>query len=416
MTDVRTAPAPLPASLRLDEALTQTLHEDYVHLHRNPELSMQEHRTAAWIEARLDELGIEHERVGGTGVVGILRHPEGAEGRTVAYRADSDALPVKEDSGLDYASTARGTLPDGTEVPVMHACGHDTHVAMGLSAARVLARHPEAWAGTVVFVFQPGEETAAGARAMLEDGLWDRVPRPEAVIGQHVMPAQAGTVTYVPGDAMSLADSFKVVFTGKGAHGSMPDRSIDPILLASHAVTRLQGIVSREVAPSDRAVVTVGTFHAGLKENVIPDTAEIALNVRTPTPEAREKVSAAIHRILTAEALASGAPEPVIQRYNSFPRTHNDVAATGAVMAALAAELGEENVTETAPLMGSEDVGALADALGVPLVYWFLGGFEGEGLADNPANHTPQFAPLMEPTLTTGVHAALAGLLHFVGR
>ncbi|MGW5854088.1 MULTISPECIES: peptidase dimerization domain-containing protein [Micrococcus] len=242
------------------------------------------------------------------------------------------------------------------------------------------------------------------------------MPRPAAVLGQHVMPARAGTVHDVTGDAMSLADSFRVTFRGRGAHGSMPERSIDPILLAAHAVTRLQGVVSREVAPSDRAVVTVGTFHAGLKENVIPDTAEIALNVRTPTPEVRAKVSAAIHRILTAEALASGAPEPEIVRYNSFPRTHNDVELTPSVMDALRAELGAEAVTEMPPLMGSEDVGALADALGVPLVYWFLGRFEGDELEDNPANHTPQFAPVLEPTLTTGVHAALAGILHVLGR
>lgn len=209
--------------------------------------------TAAWIEARLDEFGVPHERVGGT--------------------------------GFEYASTDRGTLPDGTDVPVMHGCGHDTHVAMAVSAARVLAAHPEAWAGTVVFVFQPGEETAAGAAAMLEDGLWDRAPRPVAVLGQHVMPARTGTIRYVSGDAMSLADSFKVTFHGKGAHGSMPERSIDPILMASSAVTRLQCIVSREAAPTGRAVVTVGTFHAGLKENIIPNTAEIALNVRPPTPE-----------------------------------------------------------------------------------------------------------------------------------
>lgn len=276
---------------------------------------------------------------------------------------------------------------------------------------RTVARHGAALleSGTV-------QETAAGAAALLEDGLWDRVPRPAAVLGQHVMPARAGTVRYVTGDAMSLADSFRVTYRGRGAHGSMPERSIDPILLAAHAVTRLQGVVSREVAPSDRAVVTVGTFHAGLKENVIPDTAEIALNVRTPTPEVRAKVSAAIHRILTAEALASGAPEPEIVRYNSFPRTHNDVELTPSVMDALRAELGAEAVTEMPPLMGSEDVGALADALGVPLVYWFLGGFEGDELEDNPANHTPQFAPVLEPTLTTGVHAALAGILHALGR
>lgn len=377
---------------------------------------MQEHGTAAWVEARLDELGIEHERVGGTGVVGILRHPDATDGPVIAYRADTDALPMKEDSGVEYESTARGTLPDGTDVPVMHACGHDSHVAMAVTAARVLARNPETWHGTVVFVFQPGEETAAGARAMLDDGLWDRAPRPVAVIGQHVMPAPAGVIAYALGDAMCLADSFRVTFRGKGAHGSMPERAIDPILLASHAVTRLQGIVSREIAPADKAVVTVGTFHAGMKENIIPDSAEIALNVRTPTPEVRDTVASAITRILHAEAQASGAPEPEIERYNSFPRTHNDEGTTRQVMAAIGAELGEDRIVEVPQMMGSEDVGALADAIDVPLVSWFLGGFAATDPAENPANHTPQFAPLIEPTLTTGVRAALAGLLHFVGR
>lgn len=407
---------PLPAALHLTDEQVATLHEEYVHLHRHPELSMQEHETAAWIEARLDELGIPHERLGGTGVVGILRHPDGADGPVVAWRADSDGLPIREDTGLEYASTARGTLKDGTEVPVMHGCGHDTHVAMAVSAARVLVAHPEAWAGTVVLVFQPGEETAEGAAAMLRDGLWERAPRPVALLGQHVMPGRAGTVGFVPGDAMSLADSFRVVFHGKGAHGSMPERAIDPIVLASSAVTRLQTVVSRVVGPADRVVVTVGTFHAGLKENVIPDDAEITLNVRTPTPEVRERVLGAIRRILEAEAAASSAPAPSVEHYNTFPRTHNDPEQTLAVMEDLRGELGADRVVELPPMSGSEDVGALADAIDVPLVYWFLGGFPGETPADNPANHTPQFGPLLEPTLTTGVHAALVGLLHYVGR
>jgi len=408
--------AALPAALRLTDERADLLHEEYRHLHRTPELSMQEHGTAAWIESRLEGIGIPHERVGGTGVVGVLRHPDGAEGPVVAYRADIDGLPVQEDSGLGYASTARGTLPDGTDVPVMHACAHDAHAAMALAAARALAAAPETWRGTVVFVFQPGEETAAGARAMLEDGLWDRVPRPAAVLGQHVMPLRAGQVRWVSGDAMSLADSFRVTFHGTGAHGSMPEKSVDPIVLASHAVTRLQTVVSREVAPSDRAVVTVGTFHAGVKENVIPASAEITLNVRTPTPQVRAQVTAAIERILHAEAQASGAPAPTIEAFNAFPRTHNDPATAEAVMDAVAAELGADAVERIPPLMGSEDVGALADALGVPLVYWFLGGFAGDSPAENPANHTPRFAPLMEPTLSAGVRAALAALLHVVGR
>ncbi|PNL17260.1 amidohydrolase [Micrococcus sp. FDAARGOS_333] len=408
-------PTRLPQALRLTDAERERMHADYVHLHRHPELSMQEHETAAWIERQLDEIGVEHFRCGGTGVVGILRHPESPEAATVAFRADFDGLPILEDTGLDYASTARGTLADGRDVPVMHGCGHDTHVMGALTAARQLVKAPETWQGTVVFVFQPGEETGAGAAAMVADGLWDRAPRPEVVLGQHVMPLEAGSVYVIPGTAMALADSLRVTFHGKQAHGSQPQDSIDPIVMASHAVARLQTVVSREVDPRESAVVTVGTFHAGLKENIIPAEATIELNIRTFTPERRDQVVAAVERIVKAEAAASGAPEPTVEPISTFPRCYNDPEHSERVSAALRAELGAEQVTSAAPFMGSEDVGALADAIGVPLVYWHFGGFQGEP-EQYPVNHHPAFGPVIAPTLEAGHRAALAGLLAYIGR
>lgn len=406
----------LPDALRLTDEARERLHADYRHLHRHPELSMQEHATAAWIEEQLDEIGVERFRCGGTGVVGVMRHPEGAEGPVVAFRADTDGLPIEEDTGLPYASEARGALPDGRDVPVMHGCGHDTHVMSALAAARLLAAAPQTWRGTIVWVFQPGEETGAGAAAMLEDGLWERAPRPEVVLGQHVMPLAAGKVQLIPGMAMALADSQAITFHGRQAHGSQPQDSIDPILMAAHAVTRLQGVVSRETDPRDPAVVTVGTFHAGLKENIIPDSAEIALNVRTFSAASRDTVLGAIERIVRAEAQASGAPEPSFRTIARFPRCHNDDEQSARVAAALRAELGEDHVLDGRPLMGSEDVGALADAIDVPLVYWFFGGFEGEDPAAFPGNHSPHFGPAMAPALDAGHRAALAGLLAYVGR
>ena len=215
----------LPIALT-DELRTKML-DLYRHLHANPELSMQEHKTAELIQSSLVALGIDTFVCGGTGVVGVLTN---GEGPTVAFRADSDGLPIAEDTGVDYASAATGRLDDGTEVPVMHGCGHDTHVATLLTVAELLAGAREAWAGTIVFLFQPGEETAAGAKAMVEDGLWDRAPKPEIVFGQHVGPMLAGTVHVTSGDAMAMADSLKVTVYGQGSHGSQPQDSIDPII------------------------------------------------------------------------------------------------------------------------------------------------------------------------------------------
>ncbi|QVQ54730.1 amidohydrolase [Spiractinospora alimapuensis] len=376
---------------------------------------MQENRTAELIEERMRALGCETFRCGGTGVVAVLRN---GDGPIVGFRADTDALPVQEDTGLDYASTARGTLPDGTDVPVMHACGHDTHVTCAIGAATRLAATPEAWAGTVVFLFQPGEETAAGAKAMVEDGLWDRAPRPEVVYGQHVWAGRSGGVELSTGPAMAMADSWRVTVHGRGGHGSRPEDTIDPVVLAAHMVVRIQSVTSREVPAQAATVVTVATFHAGLKENIIPATAEFTLNVRSLDPAVRERVLAALRRVIAAEAAASAAPEPEIEELYSFPLLVNDPEETASVRAALAAALGEDKVMDRPAQMGSEDFGHLPDAIGVPGVYWFFGGMP-DAVVDGgdpvPTNHSPHFAPVLEPTLSTGVRAALAAILSRLG-
>lgn len=403
-------------SLELTDDLRGRMHDLYRELHAAPELSMQEHRTAELIEERLTALGIENFRCGGSGVVGVLHN---GEGPVVAFRADTDALPLAEDTGVEYASTATGQLDDGTEVPVMHACGHDTHMSAALAAAEIFADATDAWSGTIVWIFQPGEETAAGAQAMLEDGLWDKAPKPEVVYGQHVMPALAGTINYAMGDAMALADSWKITIHGQGAHASQPQDSIDPIVLGAHMITRIQAVVSREIDPRRAAVVTIATFHGGLKENIIPATAEFTLNVRTFDPAIREKVLASLRRIISAEAAASGAPEPTIEVLSQFPRNYNDPQATAAAIDEFKRELGEESVVEVEPMMGSEDFGALAEAIDVPSVFWFFGGHPAEVLEGDgpvPVNHSPFFAPVMEPTLSTGVKAAVTALASRVGK
>ena len=399
------------AVLELDDAHTTAMHELYRHLHAHPELSLQETHTAAFILEKLTHLGLDTFMCGGTGVVGVLRN---GDGPVIGYRADTDGLPMLEDTGLDYASTTTGALADGTAVPVMHGCGHDTHITVGLTAAQLLTENLDAWSGTVVFIFQPGEETGEGAEAMVEDGLWEKAPKPEIVYGQHVWPGLAGTVNISKGTAMAMADSWRITVIGTQAHGSQPEQSIDPIVLGAHMVVRLQTVVSREVHPMKSAVVTVGTFHAGLKESIIPATAEFTVNVRTFDPEVRERVLASLRRIISAEAAASGAPEPVIEEITSFPQCYNDPSSTSDLMSVLSEVLGEDAVIESPPVMGSEDFGLLAEAIGVPSVYWFFGGHPQElldGDTPPPGNHSPYFAPAIEPTLTTGVRAAMTALL-----
>lgn len=406
----------LPQSLVLTDEAYETLVTNYKYLHQHPELSMAEHQTVQWLEEQFTALGLETFRCAGTGLVAVLKN---GEGPTVGYRADTDGLPVREDTGLDYASTATALTVEGEEHPAMHACGHDTHMSMALATATLFANAKDTWSGTLVFILQPGEETAAGAKAMVEDGLWDKAPKAEIVYGQHVMGFQAGKATIVPGAAMAMADSWKVTVKGRGSHGSMPEAAIDPIVAGAAMVTRLQTVVSREIGAKDTAVVTIGTFHAGVKENVIPDQAVFTLNVRTFTPKVREKVLGAIERIIKAEAAASGAPEPLIEEISRFPMCFNDPAESEKFLGEAQQELGEEAVQIGQSLMGSEDVGALADALGVPLVYWMLGGFELDQHSEEnpvPGNHSPFFAPVIDPTLRTGVRLATTALYSKLGK
>ncbi|WP_458780541.1 amidohydrolase [Arthrobacter sp. D3-16] len=388
----------------------------YKHLHANPELSAQESKTALYIEGALADLGIENFRCGGTGVVAILRN---GEGPVIAFRADTDGLPILEQTGLGYASQVSGTLTDGIVVPVMHGCGHDTHIAAALALAGLLVTRSDLWAGTLVLIFQPGEETAYGARAMIKDGLWDRAPRPEVVLAQHVFPKPAGTLLIRHGHMLNLADSWKITVQGRQAHGSQPDLSIDPIVAASSMVLRLQTIVSRELPPGTPAVITVGTFHAGLKENIIPASAEFSVNVRTPDEETRATVLAAVRRIISAEAAASRASEPSVEELNSFPRCYNDPEETQRVMSAFAKDFGADMIDEEQLGSGSEDVGWLSDAIGVPGVFWAFGGLKAESFHDGVTpvgNHSPLFAPDAESAVIAGTQAALSAVLAYLGR
>jgi amidohydrolase len=395
------------------------LAELYRDLHAHPEPSFAEHRTAGIAAGRLRELGYEVTTgVGRTGVVGVLRN---GEGPVALLRADMDALPVLERTGLPYASTATATDEHGRTVPLMHACGHDVHVTCLLGAAAVLAGDHASWRGTLLVVVQPAEELGAGATAMLDDGLLERFGRPAVVLGQHVAPLPAGVLGLRPGPAFAASDSMRVVLHGRGAHGSRPETAVDPVLMAAATVLRLQGVVSREVAGTETAVVTVGELHAGTRPNVIPGTAELAVNVRSYDQGVRQRVLAAIERIVRAEAAASGAPrEPEITPTERFPTVVNDPAACARTGAGFEADrLGP--VVDPGPVTGSEDVGLLATAAGAPCVYWLLGGadpaaFAGASTFEElaavvrqlPSNHAPDFAPVVDPTLGVGVAALVS--------
>ena len=401
--------------------VTGSLEELYRAVHAHPELSMQEERTAEKAARRLRTAGYEVTTgVGGTGVVGLLVN---GDGPVVMLRADMDALPVREATGLPYASSVTATDPSGDEVPVMHACGHDMHVTWLAGAAALLAGARGAWRGTVLAVFQPAEETAQGARAMIDDGLFDRFPQPEVILGQHVMPGPAGTIGYRPGTTQAAADSLEVRLFGRGAHGSMPESSVDPVVMAAATVLRLQTIVSREVAAGQSAVVTIGALQAGTKDNVIPDEALLKLNVRTFDEQVRSHVLDAIRRIVEAEATASGAPRPPeITTTEHYPLTVNDLDRTERVAAALRAQFGEDRVHElAAPYAASEDFGSFGTEWGVPSVFWYVGGTDaelyrkaeqaGRVAQDIPTNHNARFAPVIHPTLETGVQAITVAAL-----
>jgi len=387
------------------------LEDLYKDIHSHPELSMQEKRTAALAAERLRAAGFEVTTgVGITGVVGVLRN---GDGPTVMLRADMDALPVEEATDLPYASKATATDREGNVVPVSHMCCHDMHVTWLVGAAALLARARAAWRGTLLAVFQPGEETAEGAHAMIADGLRERFPKPDVVLGQHVMVGPAGTVAGRAGAITSAADSLQIRLFGRGAHGSMPQASVDPVVMAAATVMRLQGIVSREVAAAEAAVVTVGALQAGTKENVIPDEAIIKLNVRTFDEGVRTRVLAAIERIVNAEAAASGAPrKPEITTLDRYPLNVNDSDASKRLVDAFRAHFGAEQVRETGPAPASEDFGSFGTDWHAPSAFWFVGGTDPElyarakaanRLNELPVNHSPKFAPVLHPTLRTGV-------------
>src|SRR3954451_11663537 len=314
--------------------------ELYRDVHRHPELSHQETRTADLVAGRLRGAGFEvHEKVGGTGVVGVLRN---GDGPTVLLRADMDALPVREATGLPYASEVTVTDADGNEVPVMHACGHDVHVACLAGAAQLLAEGREHWTGTLVALFRRPEEVGDGPRRMVQDGLEELIPSPQVALGQHVMPAPAGRVGTHAGAALSAADSMRITVHGRGAHGSMPQAAIDPVVLAAMIVVRLQTVVAREVPPGETAVLTVGSLQAGTKSNVIPESATLQLNVRTFSDATRTTVLGAIERIVRAECAASDCPEePEFELFDRFPLTDNDAPATERVAGAFGEFFGD---------------------------------------------------------------------------
>ncbi|MEV4736512.1 MULTISPECIES: amidohydrolase [unclassified Microbacterium] len=404
--------------------MTIDLEALYIDLHQHPELSFQETRTAGIAAGHLRDLGLDvREGVGVTGVVGVL---ENGEGPVVWVRADMDALPVAEETGLAYASTATGIDPAGTTVPVMHACGHDMHVTAMIGAVEKLVADRGDWSGTLVVLIQPAEEYGAGARAMLDDDLLDIVPKPDIVLGQHVTPLPAGTIGVRPGTQMAASDGLTVILHGRGGHGSRPHSTIDPVVMAAATVMRLQTIASREVDPRDVAVVTVGSIHAGLKNNIIPAEAKLELSLRYPTDEMRDKVLASVERIVRAEAVASGAErEPEIRTDHTLPPTINDADATARVTSALQRALGETAVIDPGMFTGSEDVSWFARDTGAPLVFWFWGGVDparfqaamaaGTLDKDIPTNHSPFFAPEIHPTIEVGVTALSAAAREFLG-
>ena len=393
--------------------LLPDLESVYKDIHSHPELSMQEERTARIAADRLRAAGYEVTTgVGKTGVVGLLRN---GDGPTIMMRADMDALPVKEASGLPYASNITATDSDGKTVPVMHACGHDMHVTWLIGATTLFARTRDAWRGTLMPVFQPAEETAQGAQAMIDDGRFKRFPKPDVVLGQHVMVGSSGVLRSRAGVVTSAGDSLQIRMFGRGAHGSMPQASIDPVVMAAATVLRLQTIVSREIAATEAAVVTVGSLQAGTKENVIPDEAIIKLNVRTFDEGVRKRVLAAIERIVNAEAQASGAPkQPEITPLDRYSLVKNDPDAVTRVGDAFRKYFPADRVQETEPTSASEDFGSFGAEWGAPSVFWFVGGTDPgvyakaqkEGnIGEIPTNHNPRFAPVIHPTLQTGVEA-----------
>ena len=396
-------------------------HDLYLDLHQNPELSSHETQTAAKLAARLRGLGYEvTEHVGGTGIVAIIKN---GSGPTVMLRTELDALPVEEKTGLPYASKVHSKDDAGRDVPVMHACGHDLHMAAMLGTATIMARSKDSWHGTLMLLGQPAEETISGAKAMIADGFLKRFPKPDVGVALHVgNTLPAGEVGIAPGIYNTNADSLRITIYGKGGHGASPNTTIDPIVIAAKTIVALQTINSREVKPGELAVITVGYIRAGTKNNIIPDQAEFGMTVRTFKSDVRKQVLAAIERVVKGEAMAGGATrEPLIEHYESTDSVYNDPALAERLRAPLEAALGKENVVTQEPITPSEDYSAFI-ALGIPSLYFSLGGADPAKLDEAhksgtslPSNHSPFFAPDVDPALRTGITAEVAVLRNLLG-
>lgn len=407
------------------DAIRADLADFYRDLHAHPELSGAEHRTAEEVAKRATALGYRVTTgVGGTGVVAVL---ENGGGPKVLLRADFDALPITEATGLPYASQHDG---------VMHACGHDMHATCLLGALKLLADARSSWSGSILAVFQPAEETGRGAQAMVDDKLFDRFGKPDIVLAQHTAPFPVGIVGGHGGTAAAATDALRIIMHGHGGHGSRPEVTVDPVVMAAATVMRLQTIVSREIAADDAAVVTVGMMRAGTKDNIIPDDAELQLNIRTFTPETRAKVLAAVDRIVHAEAAAAGAQwKPDTSVIDTFPILVNDVDALDRTLTAIGEILGPDKVFDPGRITGSEDAGTFATAAGVPMCYWMFGVLDpalfGGGtdpvaivrdmlsgkldVKSIPGPHTPTYAPDVDPSITLGVTAMTTAALTWLG-
>jgi amidohydrolase len=399
----------------------------YQHLHQNPELSFMEKETSARIAEELVKAGFEVTRsVGGHGVVGLLRN---GEGPTTMVRFDMDGLPVEEKTGLKFASRKRMTDDLGKEVFTMHACGHDVHMTSGIGSMRLLAALKDHWRGTLMAVAQPAEERGGGARAMLADGLFSRFPVPDQVIALHVHAAMpAGMIGYTPGFALANVDSVDIKIFGIGGHGAYPHATKDPIVLAAQTILSLQTIVSREIAPIEPAVITVGSIHGGTKHNVIPGEVDLQLTVRSYKDEVRDQLLAGIKRIATGHAVAAGMPEdklPIVKVKDEYtPATYNNPELTRRLVGVFEDWLGKGTAIERPPQMGGEDFGRYGRTKAkVPIFIFWLGAASPESVKRAiqvgqtlPSLHSPLFAPDAVKTIKTGVTATVAAVLDLMAK
>jgi amidohydrolase len=411
--------ATLSDSIRADMPQLMTLYRD---LHAHPELSMQEVRTPALLAPEMRKLGFQvTEHVGKTGVVAVMKN---GPGPVLLIRADMDALPVKEQTGLPFASQVTGKLPDGTETPVMHACGHDTHITTWLATGRRLAAMKDQWSGTLVMILQPGEERVIGAQAMLDDGLFTRFPKPDVLLAFHdsaTLPA--GVIGVTRGFALANVDTVNIDVKGVGGHGAYPQNTKDPIVLASRIVMALQTLVSRENDPQQPAVVTVGSFHSGTRSNIISDDAKLALTVRSYTPETRKLLLDGIRRIARGEAIAAGMPEdrmPTVEiEQPSADATFNTPQLSDHLLQLFGSHFGAGRVVETKPVMAAEDFSRfwLADKSKQSVIFWVGGvpqakwdAVKGDTLK-LPALHSPLWAPDADAVISTATEAMTVAAL-----